>query len=322
LHPCDREWERVCFRLCDGNKVLWLMVPEQDSPAAQSLIGAIVRVTGVVGRHEDEEHKRLGAQLHVETLKDIQVESPAVPVLLSSPPTLIGGLGASDANERFPGQVHLRGLVTWQSPGLFTLHDDSGTIFVGIRKTVAIRTGSTVDAIGFPSRGQLGLELSDSVVSLAAVQSKRAEIGPLQVTAADVVKRSLNGRRVQLKARLIGQSANANEFVYQLEEGAQRFNAVLLRSDATRDVVGLSRDSVVELTGVALIQSGSAEWPGALLILVESPKDIVVRGSIGWLTLSRGLIILGLMAVCASAYCAKADGNHSRSARKRGPPGD
>ena len=44
--------------------------------------------------------------------------------------------------------------------------------------------------------------------------------------------------------------------------GQQRFNAVLLRNDATRETVGLSRDSVLELTGVALIQNGTAEWPG------------------------------------------------------------
>ena len=87
----------------------------------------------------------------------------------------------------------------------------------------------------------------------------------MQLTAAEVVKRSLNGRRVRLKARLIGQSANATEFVYQLEDGTQRFNAVLLRSDATHETVGLSRDSVLEVTGVALIQNGTAAWPGVAL---------------------------------------------------------
>ena len=73
LHPCDRDWARVCFRLYDRQKVVWVMVPEQDSPAAQSLIGAIVRVKGMVGRQEDDEHKRVGAQLYVNTLNDIEV---------------------------------------------------------------------------------------------------------------------------------------------------------------------------------------------------------------------------------------------------------
>jgi diguanylate cyclase (GGDEF)-like protein/PAS domain S-box-containing protein len=298
LHPCDRDFNRVCFRICDGQKALWIMVPEQEGPAEQSLIGAIVRVKGIVGRHEDEEHKRLGAQLYVNTLKEIEVETPPVPVSFSSSPTPIQSLRASDADQRFAGRIHLRGTVTWQSPGLFSIEDDTGTVFVGTGKTAAVQTGSAVDAVGFPSHGPFGLELADSTVSLSAVQSNAANIAPLQLTAADVVKRSLNGRRVRLKARLISQSANATEFVYQLEEGAQRFNAILLRSAATHDIVGLSRDSVLEVTGVALIQSGSPEWPESLLILIESPRDIVVRGGNGWLTLRRGLTIVGLMALC------------------------
>jgi diguanylate cyclase (GGDEF)-like protein/PAS domain S-box-containing protein len=300
LHPCGRDWNRVCFRLCDGQKAVWLMVPEQDSPAAQSLIGAIVRVNGMAGRHESDEHRRIGAQIFVNTLKDIQVESPPLPVSFSSSPTPIASLRASDADQRFAPRLHLRGTVVWQSPGLFCIRDNSDTVFVGTRKTVAVHAGSTVDAIGFLSHGALGLELSDSAVNLAAVQPKAAGNAPLEVTAAEVVQHSLNGRRVHLKARLIGQSANASEFVYQLEEGTQRFNAILRRNDATHEVVGLSRDSVLEVTGVALIHNGSAAWPDALLILVESPKDIVVRGGIGWLTLRRGLTILGVIAVCVA----------------------
>jgi diguanylate cyclase (GGDEF)-like protein/PAS domain S-box-containing protein len=298
LHPCERDWSRVCFRICDGEKAVWLMIPEQDSASAQSLMGAIVRVKGMAARHEEGEHRRVGAQLYVNTLKDIEVESPPLPVSFSSLPMLIGGLRPSDADVRFVNRTHLRGVVTWQSPGLFTLHDDSGTIFVGTWKTIAVHTGTTMDAIGFLSHGRFGLELADSAISPAAVQLNAAAIVPLQLTANEVIKRSLNGRRVHLKARLIGQSANANEFVYQLEDGTQRFNAVLLRNDATREIVGLSKGSILELTGVALIEGGTPEWPDSLLVLVESPADMVVVGGPGWLTFRRGLTLLGLMALC------------------------
>ena len=298
LHPCERDWNRVCFRLYDGKKLVWLMSPEQESPASRSLIGATVWVTGVAGRHEDNDHKRLAEQLFVNTLKDIKVESPAAPVSFSSPPTPIQGLRGSDADQRFVPQIHLRGTVTWQSPGLFSLQDSTGTLFVRTAQMVAVHTGSTVDAVGFLSHGPFGLQLSDSIVSLAATQSNASAIEPLRVTAAELIKHSINGKRVRLKAHLIGQSATATEFVYELEGGTQRFKAVLLRNDATHEVVGLARDSVLDVTGVALIQNGSAELPDALLILVESPKDIVVRGGIGWLTFRRGLIILGLMIAC------------------------
>jgi diguanylate cyclase (GGDEF)-like protein/PAS domain S-box-containing protein len=121
---------------------------------------------------------------------------------------------------------------------------------------------------------------------------------PLQTTAAEAVKDSQNGRRVHLQARLVSQSANAAEFVYELESGGQRFNAFLLRSDAVRETVSLTPGSVLELTGVALIQSRTPEWPESLLILIDSPADIVVRGGFGWMTFRSGLAILSGIAVC------------------------
>lgn len=298
LHPCDRDWNRVCFRLYDGKHMLWLVSPEQESPASRSLIGATVLATGVAGRHESENHRRVGEQIFVNTLKDIRVESPAAPVSFSSPPTQIHDLLPSDADQRFVPKMHLRGTVTWQSPGLFSLQDNSGTLFVGTSQMVPVRSGSTVDAVGFLSHGPFGLQLSDSEVSLATTQSNASSIAPIQLSAAEIIRHSINGKRVRLKAHLIGQNATATEFVYQLEEGTQRFNAVLLRNDATNEIVGLSRDSILEVTGVALIQNGNEGRPDALLILIESPKDIVARGGIGWLTFWRGLIILGLMAAC------------------------
>ena len=301
LHPCERDYGRVCFRIYDGKNAAWLVVPQPESPAAQSLIGAIVRVRAVLGRHVDDAQKRLGAQLYVNSLDDIQIEEPPAPVSFSSLPMSIHGLSASEADQRFVRQIHVRGIVTWQSPGLFSIQDNSGMLFVGTGKAATVQIGSTVDAIGFPSHGTFGLELSDSAVRLAAVQSNAGAIVPLELTAEEVVKRSLDRRRVHLKARLISQEADATEFVYQLQEGGQLFNAVLLRSDATRETVGLQRDSVLELTGVALIRSGTPEWPESRLILIDSPADMVVEGGFGWLTLKRGLAILGAMGLCVVA---------------------
>ena len=301
LRPCERDYQRVCFRIYDGKRSAWLVVPQPESPAAQSLIGAIARVRAVLGRHVDDAKKRLGAQLYVNSLDDIQVEAPPAAAGFSSPPAPIHDLRPAEADQRFARLIHLRGTVTWQSPGLFSIQDSSGMMFVGTRKDAAVHTGSTVDALGFPSHGPFGLELADSVVSPSAIQSKATAIAPLVLTAAEVVKRSLNGRRVHLEARLISQSANAAEFVYQLESGGQRFNAVLMRSDTARETVVLAPGSRLELTGVALIQSGTPEWPESLLILIDSPADIAVRGGFAWLTFRMGLFISGGIAICVIA---------------------
>jgi diguanylate cyclase (GGDEF)-like protein/PAS domain S-box-containing protein len=301
LHPCERGFFRVCFRLFDGTKAIWLFVPQPESSAAQGLVGAVVRTSGVVARHVNDAGERPGAQLWVNSLDDIKVVEPPAAVGFSSPPTPIHELRASQADERFPGQMHLRGTVIWQSPGLFFIQDTSGMVFVGTRKDVAVHIGSTVDAIGFLSHGPFGLELADSVVNPSAIQSNVAAIAPLELTAAEVVKRSLNGRRVHLQARLISRSVNTTEFVYQLESGGQRFNAVLVRSDSAREMVVLAPGSLLDLTGVALTRSGTPERLESLVVLIDSPADMVVRGGFAWLTFRNGQFILGGIAFCVIA---------------------
>ncbi|MGA2673312.1 MAG: EAL domain-containing protein [Terracidiphilus sp.] len=300
LHPCEGDWNRVCYRIFDGKKLVWLFVNQPDSPAAQSLVGAKVRATGVVGRHIDDTNKRVAAQLFVNSLKEIEVEAPSLPNAFSASPMSIGDLRDSEADERFVGQVHARGTVTWESPGRFSIQDRSGMVFVATGKNAPVHVGDTVDAIGFPSHGEFGLELSDAMVRSAAVPSHAVAIAPIQLTAAAIVKHAFNGRRVRLKGRLTGQQANATEFVYDLEDGGQSFTAILPRSDATREMMSLPRDSVLELTGVAVLQHGTSVWPEQLLVLVDSPGAMALGGN-GWLTLKRALAILGGMGLCVIA---------------------
>jgi len=298
LRPCDENWNRVCYRVFDGEENLWLIVPQLGTQASQNLIGATVRATGVAGQHVNKANKRMGAQLFVNSISDIEVETPPLPYSFSSSIVTIQDLRPLDAEQRFVHQIHVRGRVTWQSPGRFLIQDGSGTLVVGTAKDVVVHTGSTVDAIGFPSHGKFGLELADSEVRVFAVQSNTAGMAPLRTTAGEVVKRFLNGNRVHLRAHLISQSTDAEQVVYHLQGGNQRFKAVLMRSDASGASVGLAPDSVIELTGIALLQGGGKEGAESFLLLIESPSDVVVRGGFGWLTLRRALIILGGMAFC------------------------
>jgi diguanylate cyclase (GGDEF)-like protein/PAS domain S-box-containing protein len=258
---------------------------------------------GVAAQHLDDSNSsvRVAAQLYVNSLKDITIENPAPADIFSSPPTPIQQVTLASAEQRFANQMHLRGLVVWQSPGLFLLQDSSGLLFVECWKDAAVQTGNTVDAVGFPGAGVFGLELADAVVRPSPIQLDSQLLTPLQTTVDDVLKHSLNGRRVHLRARLIGQSVNALEFVYQLEDHGQRFNAILPRTDATREIVRLSPNSELKLTGVALVQGVNKEWPDSLLVLVESPADMVVLSDNSWLTLRRALAILGVMIVAVIA---------------------
>ena len=302
LRPCDKTWARICFRIFDGKDVAWIIVPHPDNPAAQQLIGATVKVTGVAGSHMNAENKRVGAQVFATSLEDIKVEDPAMQDSFSSAPTPIGNLRASEADKRFAHQIHVRGTVTWESPRQFFIQDNTGALSIETADAVDVHAGSTVDVVGFPGHGDLSaLQLSDSTVRVAAIRSSKNNVVPLDLTAEEVLKRFLNGRRVRLKAHLISQSATATEYLFLLDDGRQRFSAKLLRNNTAREVVGLASDSNLELTGVAVIRSATPQWPESLQLLIDSPADMVVLGGSNWLTLKRGLSILGGMIVCILA---------------------
>jgi hypothetical protein len=151
LHPCYQTWTRVCFRIFDGKSVAWLVVPEKENAAAQRLMGATVRITGVSGVHFDGANRRVAAQLFVNNLTDIQIEEPALPDSFASTPISLGSLRKLDLNRRFLLEVHVRGTVTWASPTKLFLQDSSGTVFVETAGSVSTHVGNTVDVVGFPN---------------------------------------------------------------------------------------------------------------------------------------------------------------------------
>jgi diguanylate cyclase (GGDEF)-like protein/PAS domain S-box-containing protein len=297
LRPCHESWTRVCFRIFDGKTIGWVIVPEMNSSAAQSLVGSTVHVKGVCGIHLDKANKPVGAQLFVNSLSDIVPENPVSADPFSSSAMPIGSVTSRYLNQRFMRAVHLRGTVTWTSQqGLF-VQDNSGAVYAETEKPLEIRTGKTVDLIGFPGYGEFGLEVSDALVRPVGSESSTVKIAPLTLSAAEIIKRSLNGWQVHLNARLISQSANDTGVVYQLEDGDQRFTATLLQNDAARQAVNLAHNSILEVTGVAVVRKGTSQWPDSLLVMITSPADIVVLGGNNWLTLRRGFILFGLVIV-------------------------
>jgi diguanylate cyclase (GGDEF)-like protein/PAS domain S-box-containing protein len=296
LHPCTDGAPRFCFRLYDGTKSVTINVRQADPQAAHGLTGAKARVRGVVHRRVDGWNHRLGMGMYVESLKEIEVESP--PLGDSAPPAQIADLLSASIDQRFTRQARVRGVVTWTSPRLVSLQDATGTIFLGSEENLNLHSGDRVEAIGFPSNGEFGMELSDSLVALLPAASSAVAVTPLELSAAALMNGSYNGRRVRLRARLMAQSEASQAYVYQFRAGPQSFSALLLHGPAAPAMLRLPAGSTLELTGVAVIQRGSQRQPGSLLILVESPADIVVQPGFGWLTVRVSLGILAVMALC------------------------
>jgi len=295
LRRGNQPWNRVCFRIFDGTVWALVVAPLADTPASQRLVGATVRVRGVCGSNIGSTGKRLGAQIFLSRLEDIEVEVPSPQDPFASPPRRVDSLRAAEADQRFVRAVHVRGSVTWQMPGLFFVEDETGGISVQTERHIIVRGDELVDVAGFPAHGDYGFALSDSQVRSRGDAAGWGKVVPPQLTAAEVLQRALNGRRVRLKARLIEQTENPKDHVFLLDDGKLRFTATLSKAHSGQHVVTLPRDSVLGLTGVAVIQKGTPEWPTSLLILVGSQADLVLLEGSGRLASGLALKILGAM---------------------------
>ena len=297
LRTGEQTWNRVCFRIFDGSTWGLVIIPKQDSDAARALVGAKVHLKGVVGARLDATGKRLGTQLFVSSLADLAVEIPAIQASGNSVPTPIKMLSNSDATGRFVQQVRVRGTVIWEKLGLLFVDDGSATVAVQAGSNFHAALNSEVEVLGFPTLGRQGLVLSDVTVQTLRSAPGPVQIAPTKTTAADVLKSSLDRKRVQLRAKLIEQTSTPRETMFLLDDGTRRFRATLPRTAASEEIVWLHTNAVLDITGLALVRAATVDQPRSLLVFVGSPSDVVVVQDSGWLTLRTALWILGAIVL-------------------------
>jgi PAS domain S-box-containing protein len=100
-----------------------------------------------------------------------------------------------------------------------------------------------------------------------------------------------DGQLVQVRARLLDQMRTPGERTLVLSANGLVFAAVLSSPRTGRDKASLQEGSVLELTGICLVEVGADKTPKALRILLRSPEDIRVLESPSWWTASRILIV-------------------------------
>lgn len=297
LHPCVGESNHSCFWLVGGGKQVLLRIREVPSIDLDRLVGATVRARGVCASHMDTSSgKRMGAQILLESHKQIDMEMPAVTMDSASVP--VRNVHWEEADLPLVQRVHLRGRVSWGSQSFFTLQDETGTIFIRTFTPVSIHIGDSVDIVGFPFHGLFGLELRDSYLRLtSASPTSVAKIVAMNTSIREIRKKSINLHLVQMVAQVEKEEDSPGQTVFHLRNHGDSFSAVLLTEDS-RKYASLPRNTTVQLTGLELLQNQGKSEPLGVLLLIGLPSDIVLRPSENWLTWQRALAILGFVAIC------------------------
>ncbi|MDX1981157.1 MAG: ATP-binding protein, partial [Bryobacteraceae bacterium] len=238
--------------------------------------------------------QRVGAQLFVSRPEDIVVEEPAPKNPLLIPETPAGEDLVRMSGLPYVRRVRIRGEVTYRQPGVVWVENRSGATPVMVSEEPTLAPGDAVDAIGFPAQTSYGVGLQDAHLTRreASPPSQR----PLH-SAEQVIAGKMHGRLVRLRAQVIEQSAGAGAGTLLLGSGAARFTAKLSKGIG----MALPRDTVVEITGVAMLVERPGDAVPSFSVLV---RDLKVLHQAGAMALEQVILVVLSISVFAVAAVA------------------
>ncbi len=263
------------------------------------LVGATVRIQGVCGEFIDHEaaSQLTGIVILFSDLSYLKIVSPAPADPFSLPVRPILRMRRSTFEGTSDRRIRLQGVVTAYLPGrVFFMSDSSGSVYIETQQTTPLRPGDLVDVIGFTAIIDSRPALRDAVFRITGAGSV-----PMP---AHIEERALYGRQdslVTTEGILAAVSGLPNEKVMTLRQGNATFAAVLKHEAAAASLASLREGSLLRLTGICFVEGDVVGRPRALKIQLRSPADVVILRRPPWLTASRALSMLEILAIAIIA---------------------
>ncbi len=180
----------------------------------------------------------------------------------------------------------------------FMMDGTNGVRFT-LRRQVELHTGDLVDVVGYP-------ELNGAAPHLRSAVARKTGHGPLpkprNLSPEDFPNAIYDSTRVRIDGSLVSSRSSPTNETLEIQSGSWRFVARVKLKNTNAPPIG----SRLGLTGVYFAQGGNSEVQGNVApfdLLVHSPADIQVLSKPSWWTLSRLLVVVGVL-VCALALLA------------------
>jgi PAS domain S-box-containing protein len=275
-------------------------------PAAGALplnwVASRIRAYGVCASRFNARHQFLGIRLDVPGPEFISVLEPAP----ASPPPVrqVAQLLRALPGEAPDLRVRVRGVVTL-SPvsdfGGFFLQDETGGVFVRAVSGEALAIGDEVEATGFPVLGRV-LPVVEATGYHKVGRAKKLE--PAAVLPEEAMRGDYDSQLIRVRASLSNHAAGPRHEVFTLRHGDTVFIASLDGVTAPPSTDTYRRGSVIEVTGVCVVESDRYRIPASFRILLRSPRDVVTVERATWWSRDRALIALGFVGLAAMSVFA------------------
>jgi PAS domain S-box-containing protein len=270
------------------------------------IVDAQIRVRGVfAGLYDPSSIRVIGFHVLVPSWSDVEVLEKPTQAFWSAPLRPIRLLLRLTPQDAFTHRVRVRGVVTLQQLGRFLcLRDREGALRVNTTQPTPVKVGDVIDAMGYPAIGDYTVIMRDAIF-------RRVEGGPppepVVVSPEELRAGNHNADLVRLAARLLNCTTRPGEEVLELQAGQVTFRAALNTATNGSPLGTLRVGSLLQLTGVWIIEADENHEAKDFEILLRSPADVVVFGLPSWWTARRIawlLIILAGIVVWISFWVA------------------
>ncbi len=276
---------------------LSVVIPDFHSAVPGFLVDAKVRIQGVCGAAFNQKNQITGVILYSPSLNQLRIVEPAPSNAFLAPRRPIASLLRFTPQGASGHRVKVRGVVTFQQPGsaLFIKEENDG-LQVRTLETTSIQTGDLVEVVGFPAAGEYSAVLRDAVF-------RRIGAGPTPVPVSVTADQALDGSHdadfVRIQARLLDATPGANSL--NMESGNFLFLAQVEDPVPAKSLEALVPGSLLQLTGICILQADEDHNPRSFRILVRSMHDVAVASPPPWGDIKRMLRIIAMLAAVALA---------------------
>jgi signal transduction histidine kinase/CheY-like chemotaxis protein/HPt (histidine-containing phosphotransfer) domain-containing protein len=294
---------RVTLTLASGPLTYRAIVQGYSSGAPPtSLIDAEVVLRGACGAVFNEKRQMIGVVIYVPGPDQVIVRraAPADPFAL--PLRAVSTLMRFAPGENYEHRVRARGIVTLQRDEMLFIRDETGGLQVQTRDTGPLIPGEVVDVAGFAALGEYGPVLEDAIFRRIGTE---APPEPARIVLEDALSGNPHAELVRIEAYIVEAAAESRQYTLRLQTRHHPFTASLPRSASESELALLRPGSLIDLTGVCLVQTHSGKIErrvsrprvDSFRLLLRDPKDVTMLAAAPWWTPARAVRVVAVMGV-------------------------
>lgn len=267
--------------------------PDYVSFNPDLLIDSEVRIQGNCGAVFTPSNQLIGITIYVPSLRDFQLLSPTKHSW-NKPVESINDLQTFAISRDNEHRVRVAGVVTLALPdGSFYMTDGTGSTLVRSASRGSLTSGMRVEVLGFPGVRDRHPTIDDAIFRMLRTGPPPQAI---PIVAGSALEGKFDSSFVRIRGTLLQSAITPQGHLLVLRAGSTVFTAVSEGSAATKGVGSLPEGSVLDLTGICVLNRTSDGFTSGLEVVFNSPEGITVVRPPPYWTLGKALSTIAFLA--------------------------